>query len=565
MAGNSVIGALRVDLGLNSAQFTTGLKKVETGLASFGKMAGLGLAAFATAATAAAIALGVAVKNSIDHADALSKTSQKIGVSVEALSRLEYAAKLSDVSLEGLSDGLKKLSVNMQAAAVNSKSGPAVAFQALGISVKDASGNLRASDAVFSDVADRFARMEDGALKTSLAVQIFGKSGADLIPLLNSGKAGLAAMAAESDRLGITIGTRTAQAAEAFNDTLTRIGAAMGGVANKVMETALPSLQSLADTLASPEFARAAAALADAVVGALNLIVQAATATINALSAVATAMDKNSRMQALHGGNTARPGTNEWQIQNSSDRIGTGASWGDFARQFNVGSANADPIGGGASFGQLSAFGNLNPLIPGAAAATRALEPLNIGIEKVGEGLSTIGNIGESIATTLADGFSNIADAALSGGDAMKALASELGNIGKQLLSAGLNMFFKAILGGGFGGGGMFTGNFNIGGMPSYASGTDFHPGGLARIGERGPEIVNLPRGSQVFPNGQGPSGGGGGSSVVRIELGPGLVGQILSQAGQQTVQIVQAQVPGMISTQAPLAVGHSQRNNRGG
>jgi ribosomal protein L12E/L44/L45/RPP1/RPP2 len=125
MAGNSVIGALRVDLGLNSAQFTAGLKNAETGLAAFGRTAAAGLQLVAVAATAAGVALGYAVKHAIDHADALNKSAQKAGVTVEALSRLEYAAKLSDVSLEGLTGGLQKLSKSMADAA--SGKGPATA------------------------------------------------------------------------------------------------------------------------------------------------------------------------------------------------------------------------------------------------------------------------------------------------------------------------------------------------------------------------------------------------------------------------------------------------------
>ncbi|WP_230681798.1 hypothetical protein, partial [Streptococcus pneumoniae] len=88
-------------------------------------------------------------------------------VTVEALSRLEYAAKLSDVSLEGLTGGLQKLSKGMADAAGGK--GPAAAFKALGIAVTDARGQLRGSDEVMSEIADRFSRLEDGATKTALA------------------------------------------------------------------------------------------------------------------------------------------------------------------------------------------------------------------------------------------------------------------------------------------------------------------------------------------------------------------------------------------------------------
>src|SRR5690606_13841588 len=51
----------------------------------------------------------------------------------------------------------------------------------------------------------------------------------------------------------------------------------------------------------------------------------------------------------------------------------------------------------------------------------------------------------------------------------------------------------------------------NLNRVPAYANGTNFHPGGLALVGERGPELVSMPRGSRVYPNGQAP--------VQRVEI----------------------------------------------
>lgn len=279
MAG-AKIGALHVSLGLDSASFSTGLRKAETGLGRFGKSAGVAFAAVATAAAAAGTALGFAVKAATDHADTIGKTAQRIGVTTEALSRLEYAARLSDVSLEGLSTGMIRLSANLSQVAQGSAGPAAVSLQALGIAATETNGKLRNADEVLADVADRFARMEDSSLKTSLAVNLFGRAGADLIPLLNSGRDGLADMAAEADRLGITISGRTSAQAQRFNDQLTRISAVLEGVGNKVAEAALPALNSLADTLASPAFAEAAGILANNIIGGLNRIIEAVTQVI---------------------------------------------------------------------------------------------------------------------------------------------------------------------------------------------------------------------------------------------------------------------------------------------
>lgn len=227
--------------------------------------------------------MAIAAKRAIDTADNMSKAAQKVGVATEALSRLNYAAGYSDVSLEQLTGGLQRLTKNLADVASGKGATAAVALQALGISATDSTGKLRAADEVFAEIADRFSRLEDGSTKTALAIQLFGRTGADLIPLLNSGRDGLQAMADESDRLGVTVSTKTGRAAEQFNDTLTKVGRIIDGVAMKVAEAALPALQDLADLLASPEVAQAAQTLGTVMVQAFDAVVRAVVATTNAI------------------------------------------------------------------------------------------------------------------------------------------------------------------------------------------------------------------------------------------------------------------------------------------
>jgi hypothetical protein len=254
----SMIGALRVTLGLDSAEFDTGLKKAQSNLKGAGSgfqmsaksMSVAGMAVGAAFATAA-VAIGAAIKSSIDHADELSKAAQKFGVPVAELSRLEHAANLSDVSLDQLGTGLKKLSAAMSDLAGGGASKAGDAFRALGISVKNADGSLKSNTQVMTEVAGKFGDMQDGAGKTALAMAIFGKSGADLIPLLNSGSAGLKEMTDEADALGLTLDENTAKAAENFNDNLTRMGAIGKGLSTQLMAGLLPSLVSVSDVMVS--------------------------------------------------------------------------------------------------------------------------------------------------------------------------------------------------------------------------------------------------------------------------------------------------------------------------
>lgn len=174
-------------------------------------------------------AIGGYLKSIVDMGDRLQETSQKLGVSVEKLSAYSYAAKVAGSSSEEVSRALVKLATNMQEAGLNKGGEMARTFVALGISVKDANGQLRSTDEVFEDLARKFANAEDGPGKTAAAVKLLGRSGADLIPLLNS----LEDTTAEARRTGQIIGAQFAEKADQFNDSIARIhGALRGFIAN---------------------------------------------------------------------------------------------------------------------------------------------------------------------------------------------------------------------------------------------------------------------------------------------------------------------------------------------
>jgi Phage-related minor tail protein len=234
---SAIIGALRAILSLESAAFTNGLKSAQGSFDRFAKNAdriGQRFQRVGAIITIAGAGMAAAVRGSLNHADEMGKAAQKFGVPVEQLSKLAYAAKLSDVSLETLGTGLKKLSQGMVS---NSK-----AFADIGVQTRDATGALRDTEAVLQDVSAVFAAMPDGAEKTAMAVKLFGKSGADMIPMLNAGKAGLAAMAAEAQKMGIVITPEQAAGAEKFNDAVTKMQVAFSALAIGIASDLAPGL-----------------------------------------------------------------------------------------------------------------------------------------------------------------------------------------------------------------------------------------------------------------------------------------------------------------------------------
>jgi len=187
-------------------------------------------------------------KGLIDVQDQAGKTAQKLGISTQFFTGLAYAAKLSDVESEALAKGLRFLSKDIDAAQVKGSEAAKV-FQRLGISVKDANGALRPTQQVLLDVADRFSRMQDGATKTALALQLFGRTGSELIPMLNLGRAGIEELRAEAERLGLVIDDKTAAAAERLNDSMKRMEGAAQGAANQFLSGFIPAVDGAAEAL----------------------------------------------------------------------------------------------------------------------------------------------------------------------------------------------------------------------------------------------------------------------------------------------------------------------------
>ena len=204
-------------------------------------VSGLGMAFRALGAALAVGGFAAAIKSGIDLADNMRDLSQQTGVAIETLGQFKVAAELSGSSIENVAKSLGKLNQNMVKAATGNKD-MAANFAYLGISVKNADGTLKSADQVLLQVADSFSKMEDGAVKNSLAVDLLGKSGRELIPLLNLGSK-------EIERFGIGIGSNFANQADAFNDRLGLMKAQMTVLSVQVGSALLPVMNLLLDAV----------------------------------------------------------------------------------------------------------------------------------------------------------------------------------------------------------------------------------------------------------------------------------------------------------------------------
>lgn len=258
MASRS-LGTLTIDMIAKTGGFTQGMSRaeraadkssraIEARMRKLGKAIDASLAVAAAAATAAFAAITVGVSNALQRMDALSKTSQKIGIATDSLSKLAYAAQLSDVSFEALEGSLSRLAKSQDAAAQGSKQQLEI-FRALGVEFQRQDGTLRSTEAVLNDVADAIARLPDGANKTAAAMALFGKSGAQLIPLLNGGSDSIRAAGDELERLGGVVTPEAAKQAEQFNDDVTRLKTALDGLWISLATDLLPDMVKFTEEL----------------------------------------------------------------------------------------------------------------------------------------------------------------------------------------------------------------------------------------------------------------------------------------------------------------------------
>jgi len=164
--------------------------------------------------------IGNQINEQFDAIDKAAKAAARTGTDIDRLLGLEHAAELSGANAEMVEGALDRLN---KAAATGNK-----AFEELGISQEQ----LAATDAVgkFELVADGLAGIDDAAMRTSLAMQLFGRSGAMLLPTLTQGGQALRDQAADYERIAGRIGTFGAVSVEAANDAATRAQTAWTGI-----------------------------------------------------------------------------------------------------------------------------------------------------------------------------------------------------------------------------------------------------------------------------------------------------------------------------------------------
>ena len=245
MATSNSIRAGRafVELFADDTKLVRGLRAAEKKLKAFGtaisrmgrQMVGLGSAILTplVAASKAFAAMG----------DSIGKMAKRTGFSTEALSELSFAAQQSGTTIETFEGGVRKMQRTIADAGQGSKSA-SDALGMLGLSYQQVA--KLSPEAQFKLIADRLSQIKNPTLRAAMAMQVFGKSGTAMLPMLEHGAAGIEALQQEARALGLTMSSQDAKAAEDFTDALGRLWKVVKMTTFQVGAALAPALQALA-------------------------------------------------------------------------------------------------------------------------------------------------------------------------------------------------------------------------------------------------------------------------------------------------------------------------------
>ena len=207
-----------------------------------------GILSIGAAATAAAGAVALFTKSNVNALDTLGKTASKLGVNVEFLQQMRFAAEQTGIETRTLDMGLQRF-IRRVAEAAKGTGEAKGALQQLGIEFKNADGSARDIQDILFDVADGLANTSSEGERVRLAFKFFDSEGVALVNTLKGGSAELKKFFNEAENLGILISSDTTKKAEAFNDQLNIIKRQFTAITQNLVGAFLPVLQDVSKDL----------------------------------------------------------------------------------------------------------------------------------------------------------------------------------------------------------------------------------------------------------------------------------------------------------------------------
>ena len=452
-------------------------KQLRKNLKEAAKIAGAGLAAM-TAASA------VLITKTVEAGDRIDKMSQKMQMSRKTFQELDYVFSQNGANIESMSKGMVKLSKNITEVRKGNKNAIET-FKQLGVSIKDSRGQIRKSEDIFLDIISSLQKMPDNANRSALATQLLGKSASELAPLLNSGAKSVDDLRQKFKDLGLGMSDKSIDSAVKFKDSMDSISRSLQGAGFEIAGEFLPSVQKVADTIIA-NMPKIKATVTPVIKGILDIVnatissmniwmpvlagVVAGLGTFKAITGVIATI--KSFKLAIEGATLA---SKMWGLVVSANPIGMVA----------VGLAIAIPL----LVTAYNKFEGFRKCVQAAWSVTKLLGATIVMVAKyTWDFLKPIAMVGVKILSWVTP-IGIVAKLIANLFQYLRKVISAMGGlraIGENVKNWADNTREKISV---------------ANKISKHATGTMFAPGGLSLVGENGPELLNLPRGSQVFNN----------------------------------------------------------------
>lgn len=191
-------------------------KKLSDDITSRGK-------ALSKSVTAPILAIGAALftatNRAANFADEIDKMAIRSGVSRQRLQELKFVTDQVGVEFGAVEQAVD--SFRRRLTQVDDGTGRVSAnLSRLGVSVRDANGELRDMDSLFPEIIAKLSKIENETERSALAVDIFGRSASNLAPLLAQGEAGIERLTAQAHELGLVMGDESIADLVKFKDEM---------------------------------------------------------------------------------------------------------------------------------------------------------------------------------------------------------------------------------------------------------------------------------------------------------------------------------------------------------
>jgi len=200
---------------------------------------------FSVKGAMAALAVGAGLKVTAKSIDDLAKQSARLGVTVNQLQTLQFAASQSGTGAAELSKGFEKFNKSISEASGGVGTG-VKAFEALGVTLTNNDGSLKDTDTLLNEVADGFTGIKDPADRVRIAMDLFGRSGAGMVNMLQEGSGNLQNLRDEFNQVTITLTGEQAKSVEAANDRFDKLRRVFVSIGQQITAVVLPILAKLA-------------------------------------------------------------------------------------------------------------------------------------------------------------------------------------------------------------------------------------------------------------------------------------------------------------------------------